>query len=199
MKKLHILTIGLIAVMGLSSCMKERDIFDSNAQFELEKPQIETYAKQHLNNPQHHEESGIWYEIISPGTADSYEYRYYNSQPELFSIKVNYVGRLLNGTQFDANEKPEGLKMPIQNWIRGWHVTFLPKTYTKGFEGADLANPVAFGGITEKGLQKGAKIRIVMPSYLGYGNNANGPIPANSPLDFEITVLDIERLSTSGN
>ncbi|MGJ1409773.1 FKBP-type peptidyl-prolyl cis-trans isomerase [Sphingobacterium thalpophilum] len=45
---------------------------------------------------------------------------------------------------------------------------------------------------TEKGLQKGAKIHIMVPSRCGYGNRSNGKIPANSPLGFVIEVVDIK-------
>ncbi|MNF13026.1 FKBP-type peptidyl-prolyl cis-trans isomerase [compost metagenome] len=48
------------------------------------------------------------------------------------------------------------------------------------------------GGLTEKGLQQGSKIHIMVPSRWAHGSLAMGKIPANSPLDFVIEVVDIK-------
>jgi FKBP-type peptidyl-prolyl cis-trans isomerase len=37
-------------------------------------------------------------------------------------------------------------------------------------------------------IGKGGKIKMVIPSSLAYGPNANGSIPANSPLYFEMSI-----------
>jgi FKBP-type peptidyl-prolyl cis-trans isomerase FkpA len=41
-------------------------------------------------------------------------------------------------------------------------------------------------------IQKGGKIRLLIPSYYGYGNRAAGSIPANSILDFTITLSNVQ-------
>lgn len=39
-------------------------------------------------------------------------------------------------------------------------------------------------------MQKGGKYHVVIPAELGYGDQANGPIPANSELQFDIEMYD---------
>jgi len=40
-------------------------------------------------------------------------------------------------------------------------------------------------------IKKGGKIKLLIPSALGYGSNAAGSIPANSVLIFDIELLDV--------
>jgi FKBP-type peptidyl-prolyl cis-trans isomerase FkpA len=39
-------------------------------------------------------------------------------------------------------------------------------------------------------MPKGAKYRFWLPAKLGYGDRANGPIPANSELVFDVEMID---------
>jgi len=40
-------------------------------------------------------------------------------------------------------------------------------------------------------MQRGGKYKVVIPAKLGYGDRANGPIPPNSDLYFDVDVLEI--------
>ncbi|WP_353125132.1 FKBP-type peptidyl-prolyl cis-trans isomerase [Parapedobacter pyrenivorans] len=205
MKKANLLVLGLVVAMGLSSCIKEGDTFDPQAQYELEKPEIEAYAEANLVNPQFDEETGIWYEITSMGDPTSFEYKAVLSQsdnryyPEAPDVWVNYTGKLLNGTVFDTKDEAAGVKMSFNNIIQGWIYVFFPEKILVDKDGDPLEKPLDFVGFTSSGLKKGAKVRFVVPSYLAYGNAANGKIPANSPLDFEIEVINIASPSGTGN
>lgn len=177
--------LGLVIAMGVSSCMKEREVFDWRAQYELEKPIIEEYAKRVLTNPTFDENWGVWFEILEPGEAGSYVYK----ATEAPSVTVKYTGKLLNGTVFDTRQEDDGVKFSLGgSIIDAWPIAFFPKKI-----GDQEVN-----GLTANGLQKGTKIRFVTPSYLAYRERASDKIPANSPLDFEIEVLDITA-PTSGN
>lgn len=81
--------------------------------------------------------------------------------PEDF-VLVNYKGMLKDGTVFDqADQTPLYLPQMIPGFAQG---------------------------ITQ--MQVGGKYRLTIPSELGYGDTASGPIPANSDLIFEVEVLD---------
>ena len=85
------------------------------------------------------------------------------------SVTVHYVGTLLNGTQFDSSysrNQPFTFRIGAGQVIQGWE---------RGVPG----------------MRVGGKRRLTIPPSLGYGNQANGPIPANSTLRFEIDLLSI--------
>ncbi len=81
-------------------------------------------------------------------------------------ISVNYTGYLLDGTIFDESPDNEPFTTTLQNTILGW----------------------------QEGLQyfkKGGKGKLFIPSYMGYGANQVGLIPANSVLAFDVELIDI--------
>jgi len=84
------------------------------------------------------------------------------------TVTANYSGRVLGNTAtFDTTEGKAPVAFPLGGVITGWQI------------GVPL-------------IQKGGTIRLVIPSYYGYGNRATGSIPANSILDFNITLVDVK-------
>jgi FKBP-type peptidyl-prolyl cis-trans isomerase len=84
------------------------------------------------------------------------------------TVTVQYVGALYDdGTVFDSS------------WKRGAPATFPLLQVVKGFQ----------GGIA--GMKVGGRREIVIPPALGYGSQANGPIPANSTLVFVVDLLKV--------
>ncbi|MFN5188530.1 MAG: FKBP-type peptidyl-prolyl cis-trans isomerase [Chitinophagia bacterium] len=75
------------------------------------------------------------------------------------SLTMTYTGKLMTGIQFDKGT----ITYPLKDLIVGWQI----------------AVPL---------IGKGGKIKMVIPSSLAYGPNANGSIPANSPLYFEMSI-----------
>lgn len=80
------------------------------------------------------------------------------------NITVNYTGRLLNGNVFDSGT---GYSSRLGNLIIGWR----------------LGIPL---------IQKGGKIRLLIPSLYAYGPSGVGSIPPNAVLDFEIELTQIQ-------
>ncbi|RZM30391.1 MAG: peptidylprolyl isomerase [Pedobacter sp.] len=83
----------------------------------------------------------------------------------LTSIKFDYVGRFLNGNVFDESKGTVGPYL-LGDMIAGWYYG-IPK------------------------IQKGGKVRLIIPSYYGYGNRVNPRVPVNSILDFDVTLVDV--------
>ena len=80
-------------------------------------------------------------------------------------VTVAYKGTLTDGTIFDQSSS-SGATFPLSNVIQGWQ------------EGIPL-------------FSEGGSGLLLIPSDLGYGNQAIGSIPANSVLIFEVTLLNV--------
>ncbi|TKC01045.1 FKBP-type peptidyl-prolyl cis-trans isomerase [Pedobacter cryophilus] len=78
---------------------------------------------------------------------------------------VNYTGRLLNGNVFDYSRSTATFS--LGGVIVGWQI------------GVPL-------------IQKGGKIRLLIPSGYAYGAGGSGSIPANAVLDFDIELVDVQ-------
>ena len=76
---------------------------------------------------------------------------------------INYVGKLRDGSTFDASKQPTPL--PVAGSIKGFS------------EGLKL-------------MTKGAKYRFWIKPDLGYGDHGAGPIPPGSVLVFDVELVD---------
>ncbi len=89
-----------------------------------------------------------------------------NDHPTIYStVTVAYKGYLLNGEVFDESLV---FTSPLSSLIPGWK------------EGIPL-------------IGNGGKIKLLVPSALGYGSSQAGSIPANSVLIFDITLYDFAK------
>ena len=107
--------------------------------------------------------SGLYYTITKRGTGE-------NAKKGQM-VNMSYRGTFLNGQKFDANVddnfnniRPLQFTLGVGQVIPGWD------------EGVQLLNP-------------GTHAMLYIPSGLGYGPSARGPIPANSNLVFEVELL----------
>jgi len=105
-------------------------------------------------------ESGLVYTDIQPGTGASP-----NASD---SVKVNYRGTLIDGTEFDSSYKRnQPAQFPLSGVIRCW---------------TEAVQKMKVGG----------KARLVCPSDIAYGDKGHPPvIPGGATLIFEIELLEI--------
>lgn len=89
-----------------------------------------------------------------------------NSGDQVF---VQYLGVLPDGTEFDSS------------WSRGAPTSFQTTGVVQGFQKA------------LEGQTVGSQVIAVIPAAEGYGDQAQGSIPANSPLIFVVDILGVQR------
>ncbi|MDC0234768.1 FKBP-type peptidyl-prolyl cis-trans isomerase [Candidatus Marinimicrobia bacterium] len=86
-------------------------------------------------------------------------------------VTVNYTGWLEDGSKFDSSLNPG--REPFRFTVGAGQV----------IQGWDQGIP---------GMKIGGKRKLTIPPSMGYGNRANGAIPANSVLIFEVDLLVVE-------
>jgi len=106
-------------------------------------------------------ESGLQYQIIKKGEGPNAKLT--------DTVTVEYVGTLIDGTEFDSTVKRgEPAEFAVNQVIKGWG------------EALQLMNP-------------GSKLRLVIPSELAYGENGAAPhIQPNSVLVFDVELISIK-------
>lgn len=85
------------------------------------------------------------------------------------SISVHYIGAFLDGRVFESSYnvgRPYPFRLGAGQVIQGW----------------DQGIP---------GMRIGGKRRLVIPAALAYGGQGNGPIPPNTPIQFEVELVSI--------
>jgi FKBP-type peptidyl-prolyl cis-trans isomerase FkpA len=104
-------------------------------------------------------ESGLIYRELTPGSGDS--------PKATDTVKVNYRGTLVDGTEFDSSyRRNEPAQFALNGVIRCWT------------EGVQKMKP-------------GGKAKLVCPAELAYGEQGRPSIPGGATLIFEIELLEI--------
>jgi FKBP-type peptidyl-prolyl cis-trans isomerase FkpA len=104
-------------------------------------------------------ESGMVYRELRPGTGAS--------PKATDTVKVNYRGTLVDGTEFDSSYKRnEPAQFPLSGVIKCW---------TEGVQK----------------MKAGGKAQLVCPADLAYGDGGRPGIPGGATLVFEIELLEI--------
>lgn len=107
-----------------------------------------------------------------------------NSIPRGDTVTVNYIGKTLDKKIFDTSIEQVAKDNGVFNSGRKYQ----PLRYAIGY------------GFTISGFEfaismmhPGEKATVIFPSRLGYGTQANGTIPPNSPLIFELDLLQVAK------
>lgn len=162
--KNKILVLLFLGVISLSACLK-----DNNTYVDPGKVINEQFTKDSLLMSQFIidediDTSGVVYGILYQILEPGAGNHVYTQNSK---ITVKYKGRLLNGTVFDETTGGAERNFILGGLIRGWQI-----------------------GLQK--IQKGGKIRLIIPSFYGYGSTPRNGIPANSVLDFEIELTNVE-------
>jgi peptidylprolyl isomerase/FKBP-type peptidyl-prolyl cis-trans isomerase FklB len=106
-------------------------------------------------------ESGLQYQIIKKGEGETAKLT--------DTVTVEYVGTLIDGTEFDSTiKRGEPAEFQVNQVIKGWG------------EALQLMNP-------------GTKLHLIIPSELAYGENGAAPhIQPNSVLVFDVELISIK-------
>lgn len=84
------------------------------------------------------------------------------------NVECHYEGYLLDGTVFDSSyDRGQTATFPLGGVIKGWQI------------GIPL-------------IKEAGKIKLLIPSHLGYGGRAVGTIPSNSVLIFDVHLIDVQ-------
>ncbi len=109
------------------------------------------------------EENELDYQEVESGVFVVIEEEGTGSHPaENSNVKLNYTGYLLNGDVFDSGE---GVSLYLPGTVQGFSI-----------------------GIRQ--FRRSGKGKILIPSALGYGSYAQGSIPRNSVLIFDVKIID---------
>lgn len=128
---------------------------------------VSAYIQQNKLNLVEYQNTGIYYEIINPGTGPDLE----NSEevPIVFTSR-SLDGRYISLDTFNVNNRtyrylgyifPEALRIGIKDILK----------------------------------KRSGIIRLIIPSRLAFGRNGNGDIPGNASLDLTVKVLDKSKIA----
>jgi FKBP-type peptidyl-prolyl cis-trans isomerase len=159
-----------IARTYIMAVINKREALKASKKAELDKVKFKDYIEQNEAFLSKNKEkagvtttaSGLQYEVIKMGTGPK--------PTAQNTVKVNYVGSLIDGTEFDSSVKRnEPATFPVSGVIPGWT------------EALQL-------------MPVGSKFKLFLPSTIAYGANGAGEvIKPFSTLVFEVELLEIVK------
>lgn len=121
-------------------------------------------------------ESGLYYMVTKETTGE---------KPEAGdTVKVNYVGKLMDGTVFDSSFEDVVKEAGVYNEQREYAPLEFPVGQRRVIRGWDEGLML---------LNEGSEATLYIPSGLGYGPRGSGTaIPANSILIFDVELVEVK-------
>lgn len=164
---ISIAIIAIVALVVMGNTPKEAEVVPPPQEVTLAGPQEPVPTdKYDVNAPLSKNkvilQNGMKIEITKEGTGTPIA----NGETAV----MTYVGKFENGTVFDASEKHGGsfeFVLGQGRVIKGWDQGVL-------------------------GMKVGESRTLTIPSDLAYGPNDYGPIPGNSTLIFDVTLLGVK-------
>ena len=159
-------TVKIIRVGRKAKAFKtDQDAFDALGQKAEKEKQEKIATEQSLIKQKYphavRTPSGLQYVILKEGKGEQ-------TPSPWTRVTIHYTGFLLNGAKFDSSMdrgKPFQFQVGTGEVIKGWDKAVLT-------------------------MKKGEKRILIIPPGLAYGNQANGIIPPNSTLVFEVELID---------
>ena len=107
-----------------------------------------------------------------------------NSMSRGDTVTVNYTGKMLNKKIFDTSIEQVAKDNDIFTSKRKYEPLRFVNGYGEFLDGFEFAISL---------MHPGEKATVIFPSILGYGTRSNGAIPANSPLIFELDLVQVKK------
>ena len=104
-------------------------------------------------------------------------------------VNVMYAGYLMDGTLFDSNYEEVARKYGTFDWNREQGGGYMPVPMDYSPESRLIAG-FREGLLT---MKIGDKVRLFIPSHLGYGAQGGGPIPADADLVFDLEITGLTQ------
>lgn len=171
--RISLLLVSVVLSFSMMSCfdaVDEYEPFDVYAQYVKDSVIIDNYIVDNDIDAYEVDGYGMFVSVYHEGSDDPslHPTRDTDTSSTIQYVTAGYKGALVDGTIFDMTGDSTAIEFALSNVVGGWQLGF-PE------------------------LSKGDSALLLIPSYLAYGNNAIGSIPANSVLVFDVFLQSFER------
>lgn len=151
-----------LALAIFASCQKEYDTIDV-----IDDRAVQEYIQQNKLNVKEYQGTGIYFEVVSPGTGPEVDYS--DMVPAIITTR-SLDGKYLSLDTFSVSNR-------YYNYL-------------------GYFNPEAIRlGVKEVLKKSNGTIRMIIPSRLAFGRNGSGNIPGNASIDMTVRILDASKMA----
>lgn len=151
-----------LALAIFASCQKVYETIDV-----IDDRTVQEYIQQNKLNVKEYQDSGIFYEVVEPGTGPEVDYS--DMVPAIITTR-SLDGKYLSLDTFSVSNR-------YYNYL-------------------GYFNPEAIRvGVKEVLKKSNGTIRMIIPSRLAFGRNGSGNIPGNASIDMTVRILDATKMA----